>query len=384
MTSDSVSDGSGLTIVNEQLAELGGAERLVAALRERFPRALLMGPRFDTTNLPGGATAVWSDPVRLVGPVGRRAPFLAPLYARRMAREQPIEGLVLTIGNNSWAHAVRIAPGARHVALAHGPPRCLYGHTRRYLSVERGVLRPVLRAALPLIRREYRRRLRSPHRHLTVSLWSAAELERIHGVPWEVVNPPVRSDFFTPGSDGRMARGPVLVSSRIVRHKYLDVLIEAVRGLDVELVVVGAGPASEELQATALPNVRFTGWVEDEELRELYRSASLFVSAAPEEFGIALSEAQASGLPVIAPARGGAAEIVEPGVTGELLTEVTPGELRRAIVAARARRWDSSACRNAALRFTPERFVAGVESVLAEEAAKLPSVPEPSAQAAYA
>ena len=377
-------DGSALTIVNEQLAELGGAERLVAALRERFPRALLMGPRFDTTNLPGDIPAEWSDPVRLVGAGGRRNQFLAPLHAHRMAREAPLDGLVLTIGNNSWAHAVRIAPGARHVAMAHGPPRCLYGHSSRYLSVQPGVLRPVLRAALPLLRSEYRRRLRPPHRRIAISRWSAGRLERIHGLPWEIVNPPVRSDFFTPGPDGRRASGPLLVSSRIVRHKYLDLLIEAVRGLDVELVVVGSGPAIEELRAMAPPNVRFTGWVEDEELRELYRSASLFVTAAPEEFGIALSEAQASGVPVIAPAQGGAAEIVRPGVTGELLPEVTPAALRGAIVAARARPWDSGACRDAALRFTPERFVAAVESVLVEEAAKLRSVPEPAAQAAYA
>lgn len=384
MASAALGDGSALTIVNEQLAELGGAERLVAALRERFPRALLMGTRFDTTNLPGGVPAVWSDPVRLVGPGGRRSPFLAPLYARRMAREAPLGGLVVTIGNNSWAHAVRIAAGARHVAVTHGPPRCLYGHAGRYLAAEPWVLRPALRAALPLIRAEYRHRLRAPHRRITVSHWSAVQLERVHGVPWEVVNPPVRSDFFTPAPGGRRTRGPVLVTSRVVKHKYLDVLIEAMRGLDVELVVAGAGAASELLRATAPPNVRFTGWVEDDQLRDLYRSASVFVSASSEEFGIAIAEAQACGLPVVAPAGGGAAEIVTAGVTGELLAEVTPAALRRAIVAVRARPWDSGACRDAALRFTPERFVGAIEAVLVEEAEKLWADPEPLARAAYA
>ena len=384
MASAALGDGSVLTIVNEQLAELGGAERLVAALRDRFPRALLIGPRFDTTNQPGGVPAAWSDPVRLVGPGGRRSQFLAPLHSRRMAREAPLDGLVITIGNNSWAHAVRLAPGARHVALAHGPPRCLYGHSSRYLSAEPAVLRPVLRAALPLLRSEYRRRLSTPTAGSRSRVGPRAGSKRIHGVPWEVVNPPVHSDLFAPGPDGRRAEGPVIVSSRLVDHKYLDVLIHAVRGLDVELVVVGAGAASERLRRMAPPNVRFTGWVEDEELRDLYRSASVFAAAAVEEFGIALAEAQASGLPVIAPASGGAAEIVVPGLTGELLPEVTPRALRAAIVAARARPWDSGACRDAALRFTPERFVAGIESILVEEAAKLGGVPEPSVQAAYA
>ena len=386
MTGDPLDDGHGLTIVNEQLAELGGAERLVAALRDRFPRALLMGPSFHTTNLPGGTPADWSDPVRLVGSGGRRNPFLAPRHARRLAREDPVPGLLLTIGNNSWAHAVPPARQARHVAIVHGPPRCLYGHSRRYLAAEPPPLRPLLRAALPLLRSEYRRRLRAPHRRITVSHWSAGRLEEIHGVPWEVVHSPIDSALFTPHPAGRRSGGPVVISSRMVPHKYVDILIDAVRGLDVELVVVGGGPSIPDLRAAAPPNVRFTGWVEDHELRDIYRAASLFVSPTVEEFGIALGEAQASGLPVIAPADGGAREIVQEGVTGMLLPQLTPETLGPAIAAARAREWDSDACRRAALRFTLERFIAGIEDVLREEAEKLPDAvaPEPERRPAYA
>jgi glycosyltransferase involved in cell wall biosynthesis len=372
-------DGDGLTIVNEQLAELGGAERMIAPLRERFPRALLMAPRFDTTNVPSGKAPRWDEPFRLVGPGGRRHQFLAPFYARRMGRLTPLTGLVLTIGNNSWAHAVALAPGARHVALVHGPPRCLYGHTARYLASEPLAVRAALRGIVPLLRREYVRRMRSPHRRLTVSRWSAGRLERIHGLPWEVVNPPVDSGFFTPAPLGRRAGGPVLVSGRVVPHKRVDRVIEAVRGLDVRLLVAGAGTALEQLRATAPANVRFTGWIEDAALREAYRSASVYVSPVREEFGIALCEAQASGLPVIGPADGGAAEIVRPGVTGRLLPEMTPSALRDAIVAARMQNWDSRACRASALRFTPERFVAGIEAILAEEAEHLGRPVEPQA-----
>ena len=112
--------------------------------------------------------------------------------------------------------------------------------------------------------------------------------------------------------------------------------------------------------------------VDDRELADLYRSASLFVSAASEEFGIALAEAHAAGVPAIAPATGGAAEIVVPGTTGLLLPEITPAALRRALLAARARAWDPAACRRSAVRFTPERFLTDIEAVLEEELAKLP------------
>jgi glycosyltransferase involved in cell wall biosynthesis len=381
MAAGALDDGTGLTIVTEQLAALGGAARILEALRERFPRALLMGTRFDRP--PGSLPTAWDEPVRLVGSGGRKTHFLAPLHSRRMGRER-LDGLVLSIGSNSWAHAIGLAPGARHIAMAHGPPRPLYGESDRYLSGEPPVLRPALRAAQPLLRREYRRRLASPHRRISVSRWSAAALERIHGVPWDVVHPPVRTGYFTPAPRGRNPAGPLVIASRLVPHKRVDQVIEAVRGLDAELVVVGGGPARAELEAAAPANVRFAGSVADSELREHYRSASLFVSANREEFGIALAEAQATGIPVVAP---GAAEVVAPG-TGLLVADGSAKSLRRAILEARARNWNAAACRANALRFAPERFTAAIEQRLSEEAANLPRRPRaalaPPARAAAA
>jgi glycosyltransferase involved in cell wall biosynthesis len=374
-------NGSGLTIVTEQLAAVGGATRILEALRQRFPRALLLASRFDRP--AGSLPAEWAEPVRLVGPGGRKTHFLAPLHSRRMGREC-LDGLVLSIGSNSWAHAVGLAPGARHIALAHGPPRPLYGDVDRYLSGEPPILRPALRAARPLLRREYLRRLASTHRRIAVSRWSAAALKQIHGVPWEVIHPPVRTDYFTPSPGGRDPSGPLLIASRLVPHKRVEQAIEAVRGLDAELIVVGGGPARGALEASAPGNVRFAGSVADSELRELYRSASLFVSANREEFGIALAEAQATGVPVIAP---GAAEVVAPG-TGVLVADDSAESLRRAIVVARDQTWDPGACRSNALRFASERFIAAIEQTLAEEAARLPQrrrgASAPSSQAAAA
>jgi glycosyltransferase involved in cell wall biosynthesis len=49
--------------------------------------------------------------------------------------------------------------------------------------------------------------------------------------------------------------------------------------------------------------------------------AKAFVFAAEEDFGITMAEAQACGTPVIAFGKGGAAEIVQNGITGVLFTE---------------------------------------------------------------
>lgn len=362
----SLEDGSGLTIACEQLSEMGGGGRILAELRRRFPAALVVAPGFAMD--AAGGDSPWGAPKQVVRAPGRKRHFLAPVYSRRMAREPRRAALVLSIGSNSWAHAGRPAPGGRHVAFAHGLPPALYGDSERYMCTEPAPLRPVIRASLPALRREYRNRMSVVDRRLTASHWSAGHLEPIHRTAWEVLHPPVRTAYFTPAG-ARTSDGPVLVCGRVVPHKAVDRALEAVRGLDVELVVAGTGSAVASLRAVAPPNARFTGWVEDAQLRELYRSASLLVSPTPEEFGIVMAEAQACGVPVVAPAKGAAPEIVEHGVTGLLVDDLSASALRDAIVTAREKEWDSVACRARALRFSSDRFVEGVEGILADEKA---------------
>jgi glycosyltransferase involved in cell wall biosynthesis len=79
-----------------------------------------------------------------------------------------------------------------------------------------------------------------------------------------------------------------------------------------------------------------------------------------EPFGIAMVEAMVSGTPVIAMSRGAAAEIVEPGVTGWLATDVD------GMVDAYSRlgEIDLERCvKRASERFGPGQMADGYESV---------------------
>jgi glycosyltransferase involved in cell wall biosynthesis len=72
---------------------------------------------------------------------------------------------------------------------------------------------------------------------------------------------------------------------------------------DVRFVFVGKplDGAIERLRAVGAPNVEFKGWVSDEELRDLYASASVYVQASRHEgFGLAVAEAMLAGcVPVV-------------------------------------------------------------------------------------
>ena len=126
-------------------------------------------------------------------------------------------------------------------------------------------------------------------------------------------------------SDGRP---PTVVCVAALRpEKGHDTLLAAFAEVltevpDARLVLVGGGPMRPALEATIdargmAESVRFTGRVE--EIWPHLADADVFVLSSPAEaLGIAIMEAMAAGLPVVATDVGGIPELVTPGVTGEL------------------------------------------------------------------
>jgi len=124
-----------------------------------------------------------------------------------------------------------------------------------------------------------------------------------------------------------LAGGDLLLLSvgRVSPEKRLDVLIEAFGRLRRELAgarlaVVGDGPARADLEASAPEGVSFVGELRGDRLAEAYASADLFCfPSTSDTFGQVVMEAQASAVPVIAAAAGGAPELVEHHETGLLV-----------------------------------------------------------------
>jgi glycosyltransferase involved in cell wall biosynthesis len=136
----------------------------------------------------------------------------------------------------------------------------------------------------------------------------------------------------------------LLTVARLKDHKAHESVLRALSSLPPDVRrritwwVAGRGPEARrlELEARALgvsERVRFLGFVPEARLVELYRAADAFVLCPPhslatravEGFGIALLEAQACGVPVIATRSGGIVEAVCDGQGGFLLE---PGNLQ--------------------------------------------------------
>jgi glycosyltransferase involved in cell wall biosynthesis len=128
-----------------------------------------------------------------------------------------------------------------------------------------------------------------------------------------------------------------LYVGRLAPEKRVDLLLESWRRLrresegDPALWIVGDGPEASALRSRADENVVFTGYLEGERLAETYASADLFLFPSDTEtFGNVVLEAMASGLAVVAPDRGGVAELIRPARDGLLFRSRDADSLSKA------------------------------------------------------
>lgn len=193
-------------------------------------------------------------------------------------------------------------------------------------------------------------------------------VERVHlwpqGVDTENFHPDKFSkDWRVKLTEGHPAEKLLLFVGRLAPEKGIErlkVIVDRIPG--TRLAIVGDGPSRRDLEAVfaGTPTV-FTGMLRGEALAAAFASSDVFLfPSTTETLGMAMIEALASGLPVVAARSGATAEVVsheESGLLHEAGSEralveaarriLSDAELRERLsqgarVAAEQRTWESS------------------------------------------
>jgi phosphatidylinositol alpha 1,6-mannosyltransferase len=118
---------------------------------------------------------------------------------------------------------------------------------------------------------------------------------------------------------------------RLAPEKQVRRLQEVARIPGTRLVVIGDGPDRVWLEKH-LPDAKFTGMLRGTDLARAFASLDVFVhTGEAETFCQTVQEAQASGVPVVAPASGGPLDLIDEGRTGLLYDPAEPRSLRRTV-----------------------------------------------------
>jgi glycosyltransferase involved in cell wall biosynthesis len=368
-----------VALVHDWLTGMRGGEKVLEVLCERYPDAEL----FTLLHVRGSVSpAIERLPIHTSAL--QRLPGIRHYYREclplfpRLIEQFDLSGFDFVFSTSHCVAKSAVArPGAVHICYCHTPMRYAWDQFDAYFGPARigSVASSAMRLLMGRLARWDRDTSSRVNRYVTNSQHVAGRIRRYYNREATVVYPPVDTDFFHPDS---AVGGPVpgryaLVVSALVPYKRLDLAIDACRIAGVPLKIVGNGPDRGRLERRARGNkgqqshnVEFLGRCHNEEVRELYRRAAVLMLPGEEDFGIVPLEAQACGRPVVAYARGGALETVVPEETGLLVEEAAPAAFADAVRRAMDRRFDATAIRRHAERFSRARFATEMETLVRE------------------
>lgn len=369
--------GRRTALVHDWLTGFRGGEQVLLSLARMFPEAPIFTLLHVKGSLPPELEAREIHP-SFIG----KLPFARRLYRHYLplfplaVRGLDVRSFDLVVSSSHCvAKSVRPGARARHICYCHTPMRYVWDRFDDYFGPAR--MGRLGSAALQVMAR----RLRSwdaatshlVHDYVANSQTVAGRIRRFYGRDATVIEPPVDTDFFTPGPDDGAEPDYDLVVSALVPYKRIDLAIDAANLTKRRLLVVGTGPEEARLRARAGPTVEFLGSAGRDRLLGLYRGCRVLILPGVEDFGIVIAEALACGRPALVNAEGGGAEIVRDGEFGLTFAENSGEALAAALPQLVAGRFSRLALRQRAETYSRTRFEDRLRTLI--DAVAPPSTP---------
>ncbi|MEA3276551.1 MAG: glycosyltransferase [Pseudomonadota bacterium] len=297
----------------------GGAERLTLDLVRGLPNADLgFGFRdiqyFPDTLLDGIRFFDLGVKARFVG--GRTVQGLLA-YRKRTGFLRDYDWVIYS--GSVAPEAVYNHPEGLNLYYCHTIPRFAYDLRDYYVRQLNWWQFPVFQALGAYVRHRYPRALRRMDLIIANSENVRRRIRKYLDLDSVVVHPPCDVE----GYRWLGQEDYYLSTARLEPYKRVDLIVEAFGQMpDKRLIVASGGSDLERLKGLArgADNIRFTGWIDDAELRKLTGKAiATIYLPKDEDFGMSPVESMAAGKPVLGVAEGGLMETVVSGETGLLI-----------------------------------------------------------------
>jgi len=352
-----------VALVYDRVNKWGGAERVLLALHEIFPKAPLYTSLYDSQK------AEWVKKVfKVIPSFVNKIPYIRDKH-ELLSIFMPVifeqfdfseYDLVISITSEA-AKGVITKPSTRHISYCLTPTRYLWGGNEFYRKNPQGLLKIipffnlVSKPFMTYVRYWDEIAAQRPDRMVAISNEVKRRIKKYYHRDSIILYPPVDVEKFQ--LKGRKAKGDYfLVVSRLVPYKRVDLVIKAFNKLKFPLIIIGMGKEEKYLKRIAGKNISFAGFVSDKDLINYYARAKAFIHPQNEDFGISAIEAQAAGVPVIAYGKGGAMETVIEGRTGIFFKEQTVDSLVDAVKRFGKMNLDTQNLIENARKFSKERF----------------------------
>lgn len=354
-------------IIHDWICNYGGAERVLECLLKIMPDSPVFIGCYMENQLSPMLKRVEFHPSVLQKRQNQNKdnhtkflPFMPTAFEEFDLNEYDI----VVSDSSCCAKGVITNPNTLHICYCHTPMRYLYEFYYEYTEDMNPLKRKILKYFMNYLR-----------------VWDVVSANRVdyfvanaHNVANRirkhykreaaVIYPPVNIEYLRPAEENG---NYYLCVSRIIKHKRIDLVVEAFNRLERELYIIGSGSELAVLKKKAEKNIHFMGRLSDEEVRDYYSQCRAFIFPTEEDFGITPVEAQACGRPVIAYAKGGAMETVIDGKTGVLFKEQNAESLMAAVQRFESMDFERKVCRENAEKFGQEDFMNSMKDFIEDK-----------------
>lgn len=319
----------------------GGAEKLLLALHEIFPQAPLYTSVYEPKLTPWAKVfeirPSFLNKINWLKNKHQLIAFLMPLAFESFNFSE--FDVVISV-SSAEAKGIITKPETLHFCYLLTPPRYLYSHRdffmRQSLIFNLPIIGWLAKKLLDYLTTWDQIAIHRPDVIVPISNLVKKRTKDYYNLTSQAPIYPSLAELSPSTSTQPKTNpdAPLLIVSRLVPYKNLDLAIPACQELDQPLQIVGQGEAEDYLKSlvTKPHLIKFLSNVSPTKLNQMYDDCLAVLMPGEEDFGIVALEALSHHKPVLINANSGASELIEDKKSGLLLKRLDLEGLKSSIL----------------------------------------------------